>query len=296
MDLKDPILEQYERIKQTKEREQRERTNKVTFNVKNYLNVRLADNESSKKITIRILPLTPDSESPFKPVAMHYFPSQRKSFICTKNTPDLPEGTDTRCPFCELREEVSKKQQGADTVEWNRLKEIYKNNGHDIQYVLRVIDRDDESFGVKFWKISQPVYEMLIDAYVGCKEEDGTNIFDLKEGKDIVITIKKIKSKNRITSVQAKSKVSPLAETEELTREYITDTKLWNNVYGIKTYDYLSILIEGGEPYYDKEANMWVDKQEIEDQKNEEKERESEFEYESNDEDEGNKEVDDLPF
>lgn len=297
MDVKDPILAQYERIKQSREREERKTTNRVPFNVKNYLNVRLDPGESMKKLTIRILQLTPDSESPFKPIAMHYFAPARKTFVCTKNTNDLPEGTDTRCPFCELKEEVSKKQQGADAVEWNRLKEIYKNNGHSIQYVLRVIDRDDEGHGVKFWKITQPVYENLISIY-SLNKEDGINIFDYEEGKDLVITIQKQNSKNRITSIQAKNRVSPLAETEELKQEYISDTKLWNNVYGIKTYDYLSILIGGGEPYYDKEANMWVDKQEIEDKRQEDNEREEEFNYEleDDDEDSGDGEIDDLPF
>ena len=78
----------------------------------------------------------------------------------------------------------------------------------------------------------------------------------------------------------------------------MSDTKLWNNVYGIKTYDYLSILIGGGEPYYDKEANMWVDKKEVEDAKYEEEEKEREFDYELEDEgaDYGSGEMDDLPF
>lgn len=297
MDVKDPILEQYERIKRTKERETRESTNRVPFNVRNYLNVRVPDGESMKKLTIRILQLTPDSKSPFKPIAMHYFPSARKTFVCTKNTANLPEGTDTRCPFCELREEVSKKQQGADPVEWNRLKEIYKNNGYNTQYVLRVIDRDDEEHGVKFWKITQPTYENLISIY-SLNKEDGIDIFDYDKGKDLVVTIQKQNSKNRITSIQAKNNTSPLAQTEELKQEYVSDTKLWNNVYGIKTYDYLSILIGGGEPYYDKEANMWVDKKEVEDAKYEEEEKEREFDYELEDEgdDDGSGEMDDLPF
>ena len=74
----DPIEEQYARIQASKKSETQKR--KVEYDVKNYLNVKLSGSESEKKITIRILKLTPDSKTPFAEVHTHYLPSSNKTF------------------------------------------------------------------------------------------------------------------------------------------------------------------------------------------------------------------------
>jgi hypothetical protein len=295
----DPIAEQFDRIKASKKKETQQRKKKVGFDVKNYLNVKLSEGETTKKITIRILKLTPDSETNeplMKVIHTHYLPSEKKSFICAKQTENLPANIKRECPFCDNRDDAEKMQKGASEAVWNKYKEIYKQNGSMINYIVRVIDRDDEDFGVKFWKFSEPAYK-LIDGLREDNKADGIDIFDYENGKDLVITVENVKGNSKITSITAKNKQTPLASTKERINELVSDEKLWSDVYGIKPYEYLELLIQGKEPFFDKAQGIWVEKDaKIEDTTDEEFEddyhlSEEESEYES-----GIGKDDDLPF
>lgn len=255
----DPIEEQFKRIQDSKKQESQKK--KVEFDKKNYLDVKLNSGETSKELTIRILKLTPDSETPFAIVHTHYLPSAKKTFICTKQTQGLPVGTDTNCPFCDIKDQAKADQKGSDQATWNKLKEIYKQNSSMLSYIVRVIDRDDENFGIKFWKFSEPVYKMIYNLYK-INKKDGIDIFDYEEGKDLVITLEKNDKKTKVVSVIARNRTTPLASTPALANKYITDEKVWKDVYGIKPYDYLEILINGKTPFYDKATNKWVEKKE----------------------------------
>ena len=66
---------------------------KTQFNEKNYLQARLANNETSKTLTIRLLPFSPEGGSPFKKVFMHTVkvnkevaPNGWKTFVCLRTT------------------------------------------------------------------------------------------------------------------------------------------------------------------------------------------------------------------
>ena len=71
----------------------------------------------------------------------------------------------TNCPFCDIKDQAKADQKGSDQATWNKLKEIYKQNSSMLSYIVRVIDRDDENFGIKFWKFSEPVYKMIYNLY-----------------------------------------------------------------------------------------------------------------------------------
>lgn len=291
----DPIEEQYRKLKELNERKFEKK--KVTFNTKNYLNVRLADGEDEKRIRVRIFNITKEAETPFTEIYTHYLASKTTSYICAKKT-NLPEGASKECPFCDIREEAREKQKGADELLHEKLKEIYKQNVATINYVVRVIDRADEDFGPKFWKISQSTYESIIELYK-LNKEDGINIFDLKNGKDIVITIKRNNGKSKISNITTANNLTPLSKSDEEIQRIVSDSKVWTDVYGVKPYDYLELIINGKTPYYDKPSNSWVDK-DIIDSKNEEVENESGTEEDDSDETDYRDVVvnqpDDLPF
>lgn len=293
----DEILDQYNKLQQSNNKEKSQQK-KVTFDVKNYLNVRLGDKETEKELTIRLLPINSTSKTPFKTIKTHYLASQKTNYICAHQTEGLPEGTDTKCPFCDLSEQAKLEQVGADKAKWEKLKKVYTSNLPSTNYVVRVVDRDDEEFGVKFWKFTQPVYEMLLDLYKSNKKKKDINIFDENEGKDLTITIKKKEGKNKITSIIADDDITPLASTTERINELMNDEKNWYNVYTVKPYDYLSILIEGKEPFFDKELNKWVEKKSREELEQEANELEVQYEEEEGyvDVDTSNGEADDLPF
>lgn len=285
----DPIEEQYARIQASKKSETQKR--KVEYDVKNYLNVKLSGSESEKKITIRILKLTPDSKTPFAEVHTHYLPSSKKTFICTKLTEDLPKGTDKNCPFCDIREQAKIEQKGADPQKWEKLKEIYKQNASMLNYIVRVVDRGDESFGIKFWKMSQATYESIYDIYTNLKE-DGNDLFDVEKGFDLVLTLKKKDGKSKITNISAKTKSTPLADSTERIYQLVNDEKVWTDVYGIKPFEYLEIMINGGTPFFDKSLMKWIKKEDV---KNDDDEEDGEIEEEST-QSESYQTEDDLPF
>lgn len=298
----DPIGKQFKSIQNSKKQDVIKKR-KVEFDIKNYLNVKLSSKETEKKVIIRVLRLTQDldtDEPLIKPVYVHYLPSTKKTYICTKQTENLPEGTDKNCPFCDIKDEAKEAQKGASTEEWNKLKEVYKQNGTNLNYIVRVVDRNDEDFGIKFWKFTEPVYKMIKTIYDDNMADD-INIFDYENGKDIVVTIEKTKEgKSKITSVTAKNKITPLASTTERINELSSDDKVWNDVYGIKTYDYLEICINGGEPFFDKVSGKWVEKQETKVAKDTtEEDNEDSYHEITSDEMENNSdmgETDDLPF
>jgi len=269
----DPIEQQFNQIQASKKR-QDSKKRKVEFDVKNYLSVKLTKQETEKKLTIRILNLAPDSETPFEPIHMHYLPSEGKSFVCTKQTVSVPENTNKNCPFCDIKDEAEQKQKGADKALWEKLKDIYKANGSMLNYVVRVVDRDDQEFGIKFWKFSEPVYKMIYNIYQDNKA-DGINIFDYENGKDLVVTIEKNNNNSKVTSISAKNKLTPLAKTEEESNNLITNDKIWSDVYGVKSYEYLELVINGKVPFFDKTIMQWVEKKEkVEDTTDEEIENE----------------------
>jgi len=257
----DPIEEQFNRIQASKRQETQKK--KVEYDTKNYLDVKLTAKETEKKITIRMVNLTPDAKTPFAEVHTHYLPSVKKSFVCAKQTDNLPEGVEKSCPFCDIRDEAKEQQKGANDVTWEKLKKVYKENGSMLNYVARVIDRGDEEHGIKFWKFSQAAYEFIIDAYRNNKA-DNIDIFDKHEGKDLIITIKKKEGKSKITSISAANKQTPLASSEDAINNIMTDDKVWTDVYGIKPYEYLEIVINGGTPFFDKASMKWVEKKEKE--------------------------------
>lgn len=41
---------------------------------------------------------------------------------------------------------------------------------------------------------------------------------------------------------------------------WLADNRTWKDVFGIKSYDYLEIIVKGGEPFYDKQQEKWIDK------------------------------------
>jgi hypothetical protein len=40
----------------------------------------------------------------------------------------------------------------------------------------------------------------------------------------------------------------------------VSDARVWEDVYSVRTYDYLEIIVKGGIPMWDKEAKRFIDK------------------------------------
>ena len=264
-------------------------TQKKKFEAKNYLNTKLNDDENSKTLSIRFLPFTSDGGDIFFTVKTHSIkvnkevsPSGFKSYICL-NDPNV-EGHG-ECPICkksnELKELSLKAYKEGDTVNNKALSKESFSYQPKRTYITRVIDRDNVNDGVKFWKFNENIkgngiYDELIALLNlrnneaiedGITDENGNlgyNIFDLYNGKDIKITIAKSIDKANKVSMAYKiadgGNKKPLTKDVEEGNRWIHDEKTWKDVYGIKTSDYLSIVLENGVPVWDKQKEKFVNK------------------------------------
>lgn len=282
--------------------------NKVVFDTKNYLNVKLADNETSKTLKIRLLPF-PETKSPFLHIHMHSLKnvpaeiakSGFKSYVCLSKT----EGLDTekfgnKCPFCEKASEAFNKMRNEkDPQKKAQYKEEGKDNLPMEVVIMRCIERGKEDEGVKFWKVNvhkakddpyNLIYtlwetrkaEWLEDPDNEGRDKRESNILSINDyGYDLTITIKKEsktdasgkaveKTSYQVTDAK---KPSPLSSDPEQVKAWVCDEKKWYEVFVPKSYDYLKIVMDGELPWYDREAKKWVPKKDNDKKKEEEKKK-----------------------
>lgn len=262
-----------------KERNEIKPTQKV-FDEKNYLQTRLSPNQSSKEMTIRLLPFDKDATEVFHEVYFHQVrvnekvsPSGWKSYPCP-----IKNKLGDKCPFCEMAKKASELRNSTiDEAEKNNYKEIMKNNLPKKMYIVRCIERGKEEDGVKFWKFSHSlkgdgifdkIYSIFKMRLAKAQSKGETyNIFDLNNGKDLNLVITKDSQGRTVINITDDDDKTPLSEDINKAMAWINDEKEWTNVYAIKPYDFMQIILEGGIPTYDKENGGYVDFNELEKRK-----------------------------
>lgn len=264
---------------------------KTPFDATNYLNTTLSPSEKEKTLTIRLLPVDSKKNQPFEVVHMHRVklnPEQAaalgmewKSYTCLRHPDnDIDHSVyGDECPFCQLYKQAYKNVENAKTEEEKkRWKEIAREYRPVPTGILRCIERGDEKNGPKFWKFylrndkTDPM-GLILNVYEDQKDEvvleDGTpyNMFDTYSGKDLKVKIKKVvdsrgKATRNIT-VFPTGAPKPILPTEEEIDKVICDEKKWSDVFPVKPYDYLHIIVnEGKVPFFDKQLKKWVAKDE----------------------------------
>lgn len=255
------------------------------FDEKNYLNIRLSDNQTTKELKFRLLPIDGESNTPFKKIHVHTVkvpkevsPSGWKSYICIEKT----EGIDrniygNKCPFCEMNREAYKKfSEATEPTIKERWKKISLDNIPKEACIVRGIERGAEEDGPKFWKFNirkdktdpkGQIMELYKTRLEESREEGlgDENILDINTGKDLKITISLASDNNQgenRTSVKIVDygKNKPLSTDVNQMLEWLNDSKKWSDVFTIKPYDYLSVILEGEIPFFDKTMNKWVKK------------------------------------
>ena len=146
-----------------------------------------------------------------------------------------------------------------------------------ITYIVRVIERGKENEGVKFWRFNENtqgkgIYDSLIALYKQRKADmaeagvENYNIFDLDEGRDIVLSLKRtVRTDGQegvAIQINDKSINKPLTQDVELGNSWINDVKKWYNAYTVKSPEYLSIIADDKIPYFDKTTEKFVAKTE----------------------------------
>jgi len=228
-----------------------------TFDLKNYFTTYLPDGIDTAIKRVRILPVS--EGTPFVPVYVHNetVDGKNRKFTCIQHE------NDEACPFCEAREELLATETDAD-------KELAKKYRPRLMYIVKVIDRENEADGPKFWRFpSNFKKEGILDkimANVRMLQED---ITDIETGRDLALNIERVKNPRggtypSVTTVMA-PKNGPLSENAEQVTAWTADEKVWTDVYSTKPYDYLALIVKGEIPAWSKAKERYVAKSELED-------------------------------
>ena len=251
---------------------------KSTFDTKDYLDVKVGENEHSNTLNIRLLPMD-DSGNPFLLVHVHHLSnlpkevslSGYKAFMCLSQNPDvIHEKYGKRCPFCELRSQFYKKScEETDPIKKKELQKMSCSYIPGDAVIVRCIQRGKEEEGVKFWKFNLRTdatdpYHTILRLYKSRAEQGkelglDVNILDLYKGRDLEVTFTK---GNAAPTIIDGGIERPVTNDMEQLRRWLYEGKKWYEVFTPKPYDYLSLVAAGRVPWFDKRNNRWIDKEE----------------------------------
>jgi hypothetical protein len=228
------------------------KTEAKVYDLKNYFNTFIKEGIKSAVKQIRILPT--DGSTPFVEIHAHkvLVDGEWKTFACLKHEKG------EACPFCEAREALLATGKDSD-------KELAKKYNAKKMYVVKVIDRDHEDEGVKFWRFNHDYRkEGIYDKIIGVLNAIKKDVTNAETGRDLLLTINRNQNNVPVVSAVASLDPSVLSEDQELKELWLSDTRTWEDVYSIRTYDYLEILVKGGIPVWHKEDKKFVDKASLE--------------------------------
>jgi hypothetical protein len=239
------MLAQYE----SNSKPQTRNNNVKEYDLKNYFTTFLPEKQDSATKRIRILPTT-DGSSPFVEIHGHkaQIDGDWKTFVCLKHE----KGED--CPFCEAHDAL--RATGKETD-----KELAKKYNARRMYVVKVIDRDKPEEGIKFWRFNHDYRKQgILDKIFGVLKAVNKDITHPETGRDLLVIIGRDQNKRPVVQSIQHVDPSPLSEDAAQAKEWLADTRTWEDVYSVKPYEYLEIIVKGGTPVWDKDAKKFIDK------------------------------------
>lgn len=244
----DAVLAQYEKSTQSSSSS----TSKMSSEdrMKKYFAALLKDNEKQGQRKIRILPTT-DGSSPFKEVWFHEVQVDGK----WQKFYDPAKNDNERSPLNEVYEELMSTGRDAD-------KELAKQYKARKFYIVKVIDRDNEQDGVKFWRFKHNYkQEGILDKIIPIWKAKG-DITDPDNGRDLILELTKAKTGKgaTYTVIQTVMYDDPCAISEDTDQmaEWVADPMTWEDVYSKKPVEYLEALARGETPRWDSEKGGYV--------------------------------------
>ena len=242
----DAVLAQYEKNKQSASG-----IGKVSQEdrMKKYFTTVLPKGSPGEERRIRILP-TKDGSSPFVEVKFHEVQVDGK---WVKLYDPSQEGK--RSPLNEVKE-------GLEMTGVESDKELSKNYRSKKFYIVKVIDRDHEQDGPKFWRFKHNSKgDGILDKIVPIWRNKG-NLTDPIEGRDLILSLSLTKAGTgkeytAINSIIPEDK-TPLSADSAVAQKWMDDELVWSDVYAKKSEDYLEMVAKGETPRWDVETKKWV--------------------------------------
>ena len=243
----DAILAQYEQSQKSGSN-----TNKMSQDerMKKYFAALLKDNEKQGQKRLRILPTT-DGSSPFKEVWFHEIQVDGK----WQKFYDPGKNDNERSPLSEVYEELMATGRDAD-------KELAKQYKPRKFYIVKLIDRDNEADGVKFWRFKHNYKnEGILDKLIPIFRAKG-DVTDSQKGRDIILEMTKAKTPKGATYTVIQTIMyddpAPLHENKETAEGWLNDELTWADVYSKKPVEYLEAIAKGETPRWDSEKGGYV--------------------------------------
>lgn len=240
------VLQQYEKNKQAaggnKFASQEER-------MKKYFTTVLPKNTSDGERRIRILPMK-DGTSPFVEVKFHELQVDGK---WVKLYDPAQDGEPS--PLNEVYNSLMSTGLDSD-------KDIARSYRSRKFYIVKVIDRDKENDGPKFWRFKHNAkQEGILDKIIPIFKNRG-DITDPEKGRDLILSLSLTKSNNGKEYTQVSSiipdDIGPLSTNEEQKESWVNDELTWSDVYSKKPFEYLEMVANGETPRWDNDVKKWV--------------------------------------
>jgi hypothetical protein len=244
----DAVLAQYEKSTQNTSSNGSKMSSEDRM--KKYFAALLKDNEKQGQRRVRILPTT-DGSSPFKEVWFHEILVDGKY----QKFYDPGKNDNERSPLNEVYEELMSTGREAD----KQLATQYRSRKF---YIVKVIDRDNEQDGVKFWRFKHNYkQEGILDKIIPIWKAKG-DITDPDKGRDLILELTKAKTPKGAfyTVIQTVMYDDPSAISEDETQmsEWVGDELTWEDVYSKKPVEYLEAIARGETPRWDSEKGGYV--------------------------------------
>jgi len=243
----DAVLAQYEKAKSGGSS-----ANKMSQEdrMKKYFAAILTQNENSGQKRLRILP-TPDGSSPFKEVWYHEVQVEGK----WNKIYDPGKNDNERSPLTEIHDELMSTGKESD-------KELAKSYKPRKFYIVKVIDRDNEADGVKFWRFKHNYKnEGILDKIIPIWKAKG-DITDPEKGRDLIIELAKAKTPKGATYTVIQTVMhddpSPVHTDAETAKSWTEDPLTWADVYSKKPVEYLEAIARGETPRWSSELGKYV--------------------------------------
>ena len=243
----DSVLAQYEKSKQSGGA-----SNKMTQEerMKKYFAAILPSNQSSAQKRVRILP-TKDGSSPFVEAWFHEVQvggQWNKLYDPAKNDNEAS-------PLTDVHDALISTGKDSD-------KELAKQYKARKFYIVKVIDRDNEADGPKFWRFKHNYKnEGVLDKIIPIWKAKG-DITDPEKGRDLIIELAKAKTPKgkEYTIIQTVmyDDATPIHTEETTGKSWVNDELTWRDVYSKKPTEYLDAIARGETPRWDSDKGGYV--------------------------------------
>ena len=129
-------------------------------------------------------------------------------------------------------------------------------------YIVKVIDRDNEQDGPKFWRFKHNAKgDGVIDKIFPIFKNKG-DVTDIQKGRDLIISLTLTKSGTgtEYTSINSviPEDMGALHEDVNIAKTWVDDELTWSDVYSKKGEDYLEMVAKGEVPRWDNDSKKWV--------------------------------------